>query len=150
MDIKTILWPTDLSPNSLKIAGHVKNLALKHDARVVLLFVGVDLCSYFPAYGNYPSADHLRDFQNWELEQARTRLNKVCEEKLGGCPMVEVKLLLGSDPAVEILKAIDDLKADLVVMTSRGHGFAELGGITKKVIKDAPVPVQVMNPEKIA
>jgi hypothetical protein len=32
MEIKTILWPTDLSANSLKAGPHVVALARKHDA----------------------------------------------------------------------------------------------------------------------
>ena len=69
MEIKTILWPTDLSENSLKAGNHVISLSEKYQAEVVLLYVSVDLCSFFPAYGNYPSVEHLNNFRDWELEK---------------------------------------------------------------------------------
>ena len=52
MEVRTILWPTDLSKNSIKAAKHVSSLALKYQAKVILLYVGVDLMSYFRAYGD--------------------------------------------------------------------------------------------------
>ena len=74
MEVRTILWPTDLSKNSIKAAKHVSSLALKYDAKVILLYVGVDLLSMFPAYGT-PSADQVQHFQKWELEQAMEFIN---------------------------------------------------------------------------
>ncbi len=52
MEVETILWPTDLSKNSLRAARHVESLAEKYQAKVVLLYVGVDLMTYFTAYGS--------------------------------------------------------------------------------------------------
>ena len=52
MEVRTILWPTDLSKNSIKAAKHVSSLALKYQAKVIVLYVGVDLLSYFRAYGD--------------------------------------------------------------------------------------------------
>ncbi|MFP5238816.1 MAG: universal stress protein, partial [Acidobacteriota bacterium] len=71
MEVRTILWPTDLSPGSLKASGHVLSLVEKYGALVVVMYVSVDLCSYFPAYGNYPSPDLIQEFQGWEVEQAK-------------------------------------------------------------------------------
>ena len=45
MEVRTILWPTDLSKNSIKAAKHVSSLANKYQAKVILLYVGVDLLS---------------------------------------------------------------------------------------------------------
>ena len=42
MEVRTILWPTDLSKNSIKAAKHVSSLAEKYQAKVILLYVGVD------------------------------------------------------------------------------------------------------------
>ncbi len=152
MEVRTILWPTDLSKNSIKAAKHVSSLAEKYQAKVILLYVGVDLMSYFPAYGNYPSEDQLEHFQNWELKQAKKHLETVCAKELKGCPNIEVKLVQG-DAATEILKAIKAAQADMVVLTSHGRGHedldqksADFGSVAKKVMANSPVPVHLVNP----
>ena len=70
MEVQTILWPTDLSKNSLKAAENVVSLADKYKARVIMLYVGTDLTAMDQAYG-YPSQEHLRHFQDWELQQGQ-------------------------------------------------------------------------------
>jgi nucleotide-binding universal stress UspA family protein len=152
MEVRTILWPTDLSKNSIKAAKQVSSLAEKYQAKVILLYVGVDLLSMFPAYGNYPSEDQLKHFQNWELNQAKKHLETVCAQELKACPNIDVRLVQG-DPATEILKAITDAQADLVVLTTHGRGHdeldqksAEFGSVAKKVMANSPVPVHLVNP----
>ena len=151
MEVRTILWPTDLSKNSIKAAKHVSSLALKYQAKNILLYVGVDLLSFFLAYGDR-SKDQLKHFQNWELKQAKKHLETVCEKELTACPNIEVKLIQG-DAASEILKTIKEAKADMVVMTSHGRGHEELdqksadfGSVAKKVMANSPVPVHLVNP----
>lgn len=152
MEVRTILWPTDLSKNSIKAAKHVSSLAEKYQAKVILLYVGVDLMSYFPAYGNYPSEDQLEHFQSWELKQAKKHLESVCAKELKACPNIEVKLVQG-DAATEILKAVKAAQADMVVLTSHGRGHedldqksADFGSVAKKVMANSPVPVHLVNP----
>ena len=154
MEVRTILWPTDLSGNSIKAAKQVSMLAEKFQAKVILLYVGVDLMSMFPAYGNYPSEDQLRHFQYWEKKQAKKHLESVCETELKACPNIDVHLVQG-DPATEILKSINQDKADLVVLTTHGRGHDELderspefGSVVKKVLASASVPVHLVNPYK--
>jgi len=151
MEVRTILWPTDLSKNSIKAAKHVSSLALKYDAKVILLYVGVDLLSYFRAYGD-PSKDQLEHFQNWELTQAKKQLETVCAEELKACPNIDVRLVQG-DAAAEILKMVKEVKADMVVLTSHGRGQEDLdqkssdfGSVAKKVLASSPVPVHLVNP----
>jgi nucleotide-binding universal stress UspA family protein len=151
MEVRTILWPTDLSKNSIKAAKHVSSLAEKYQAKVILLYVGVDLASYFRAYGD-PSKEQLSHFQDWELKQAKKHLEEVCSKELTACPNIEVKLVHG-DAASEILKTINTAKADMVVLTTHGRGQEELdqksadfGSVAKKVLANSPVPVHLVNP----
>ena len=151
MEVRTILWPTDLSKNSIKAAKHVSSLALKYDAKVILLYVGVDLMSMFPAYGT-PSGDQVQHFQKWELEQAKKHLEGVCAKELKACPNIDVRLVQG-DAAGEILKTIKEAKADMVVLTSHGRGHedldqksADFGSVAKKILANSPVPVHLVNP----
>lgn len=154
MEVHTILWPTDLSKNSIKAAKHVESLAERYQAKVVLLYVGVDLMSHFPAWGNYPSPEQLKHFQDWELKHARQQLEAVCDQELKACPKIELRLVQG-DPAREILKAVKAEKADMVVLTSHGRGHDELdqkssdfGSVAKKVLAKSPAPVHLVNPFK--
>jgi nucleotide-binding universal stress UspA family protein len=151
--VRTILWPTDLSKNSVKAAKHVESLAEKYQAKVIVLYVGVDLMSMFPAYGSYPSQEHLQHFQSWEMQNAKQQLEAVCDKELKACPSLEMRLVQG-DAAAEILKMIKEAQADLVVLTThgRGHGeeidqrSGEFGSVAKKVIANSPVPLHLVNP----
>ena len=147
MEVKTILWPTDLSENSKKAAKAVVSLAQKYGAEVKLMYVAADLCQYFPAYGNHPQPERVTEFLDWELEHAKKKLDTICETELDGCPMLSVKLVSG-DAATEILKAVKEEKADLVVLTRKGHGGPGLeggfGSVAEKVLKNSPVPVHVV------
>jgi len=150
MPIKTILWPTDLSSYSKQAIDEVISLSTLYDARVVILYSSVDLCTYFPAYGNYPSTDRLNDFRDWEVEKARNELNKLCDEKLRSCPLIQIRLAHG-DPAETILEYIKKEDADLVIISSHGLGQEKRGGsidaigsVADKVIKKSTVSVHVI------
>jgi nucleotide-binding universal stress UspA family protein len=149
MQIKKILWPTDLSETSLKAGAHVREIAQKHQAETVLLYVGVDLRNYFPAYGG-PGAEFIEDFENFECEQARKRLERLCRDKLDGCPLLHVEVATG-DPATVILDYIRNKSVDMVVMASHGRGQdaysapPRFGSVADRVVKESPVPVLVVN-----
>ena len=152
MEVHTILWPTDLSKNSLKAATHVSSLADKYQAKIILLYVGVDMASHLRAYGD-PSQTQVEHFQEWELTQARKQLESVCAKELQACPNIELKLVTG-DAATEIIKTIKEQKADMVVLTAHGRGSEELdqksvdfGSVARKVLANSPVPVQLVNPQ---
>jgi len=102
MEVRTILWPTDLSKNSIKAARHVASLALKYGAKIIVLYVGVDLLSYFRGLRR-PQQEQLEHFQGWELKEAKKHLETMCEQELKACPNIEVKLVQG-DAASEIFK----------------------------------------------
>jgi nucleotide-binding universal stress UspA family protein len=152
MEAHTILWPTDLSKNSLKAAKLVNSMAEKYQAKVVVLYVGVDLMNLLPYGGKYPSEEHLHHFQKWELDQAKKKLETVCDANLKACRLFNLKLVQG-DPASEILKAIKDEKADMVVLSTHGRSADDLdaaspefGSVARKVLAGSPVPVTLVNP----
>lgn len=121
MSVKTILWPTDLSRYSREAIDEVVLLSTLYQAKVIVLYSAIDLCSYFPAYGNYPDMDRLNDFRDWEIEKARKALNRLCEKELRDCPLIEIRLALG-DPVTNILSHIEKENADLVIISSHGLG----------------------------
>ena len=150
MEVRTILWPTDLSKNSLKAARHVVSLADKYKAKVILLYVGVDLMSHFGAYG-YPGEEHLKHFQDFELKQAKKQMETICDQDLKACPNVDIRLVQG-DAAQEIIKTAKEVTADLIVLTTHGRGHddldqksADFGSVAKKVLANSPVPVHLVS-----
>jgi nucleotide-binding universal stress UspA family protein len=152
MEVKTILWPTDLSKNSLKATRHVVSLADKYQARVIMLYVGTDLTTMLPYGGKYPSQEYLEHFQQWELDHVKKEMETVCGQDMRACPMLEVKLVQG-DPAEQILKAADEEKADMIVITTHGRGYGaldaktpEFGSVVAKVIRGAKMPIHLVNP----
>jgi nucleotide-binding universal stress UspA family protein len=152
--IKTILWPTDLSKNSLKAAKHVVSLAEKYQAKILMLYVGTDLTSFWGGYAHEPGEHHLKHFQEWEMKRAKDKMKTICETELQACPNLDIKLVQG-DAAAEILKAIQTENADLVVITTHGRGHDEIdqkspvfGSVAENIIRTSPVPVHLVNPYK--
>ena len=97
--IRTILWPTDLSKNSLKSAKHVVSLAEKYQAKIIMLYVATDLTSLYGGYAHSPGEHHLKHFQEWELKQAKSKMQQICETELKACPNMEIRLVQGTPPA---------------------------------------------------
>ncbi|MCF8061913.1 MAG: universal stress protein [Deltaproteobacteria bacterium] len=140
MEIKKILWPTDLSGNAGKAQGAVDSLAEKYQAEVHVLYVMEDPAIHEPWYGDF-DREHIEKIQAWEREQAKKRLDEVCDKALKGCSALFKEIALG-DPAEEILKVIERENVDLVVMTARGRtGSFPFGSVTEKVVKNASIPV---------
>ena len=152
MDVKTILWPTDLSRNSIKALDQASSLSEKYQAKIVVLYVGIDLKSYQPFWGNFPSPEVYDRFETWELGEAKQRLEKLCAEKLSNCPAYEIHVTVG-DPATEIVKLAEQAKADMIVMSSHGmtqcrleESGPEPTEVAMKVSRTSPVPVHLVNP----
>jgi nucleotide-binding universal stress UspA family protein len=150
MTTRKILWPVDMTENSLKISDYVADMAKKFDATIILLYVGLDLKANFPAYGNYPHPEHYKNFQEWEVRVTRERLDALCQQKLGGCPGIEVRMELGN-PAEKILEVADREQVDTIIMATNGFdpnaAAANIfGSVSQQVIRDAKVPIYVINP----
>jgi nucleotide-binding universal stress UspA family protein len=151
MQVRTILWPTDLSGPSLGTATQLRGLAGTLGARIVLLHVTVDPDQFFPAYGHGSQPQqtvHDMRFRVWEREEARQRLERICHEQLTGCGELEIRIEQG-DPAERILAAAAGGQVDLVVLTARAQrGQNERSvrtrGVIERVLDGSPAPVLVI------
>jgi nucleotide-binding universal stress UspA family protein len=151
MSTRSILWPVDTTEESLTIAGYVADMSRKFDARIIVLYVGLDLKANFPAYGNYPSPEVYKDFERWERKEARRRLEEVCARWLDGCPGMDVRVEMGN-PAEKILEVADKEGVSMIIMAT--HGFDSnaaaaniFGSVAQQVVRDAKVPLYVINPK---
>lgn len=147
MEIKKILWPTDLSENASQALPYVISLTQKYQAQLYLLYVTEDLSDHDRWWGEFDTS-HVTKLRDREMRGAEKRLEEVCQKELADCPYYQKRVVLG-DPAQEILKAIEEEDIDLVVMATHGlKGGFPFGSVTEKVVKNSPVPVFTVNPLK--
>jgi nucleotide-binding universal stress UspA family protein len=147
LKVDRILFPCDLTENSLKVLPHVLTMADKYGSKIFLLYVD-ELHEWGGHFIPHPSLDALRD---QALDVAGKLMNKMCEEKLQGCPHFEKRLISG-DAATEILKFIESERIDLVIMGTHGRKGMEhtiFGSVAENVVKRSPVPVLVVNPHTV-
>ncbi len=148
MEIKKILWPTDVSENAALAMPLVQSLSEKYQAEVHVLYVIEGMGPFGAWYGDFDRS-HAEKIQQMEREAAERELEDICSKNLQGCPLYIRHIAVG-EPAGEILKTVEREKMDLVVMASRGRrGRFLFGSVTERVVKHSPVPVlTVPVPEK--
>ena len=143
--IDKILFPSELREYSLKILPYVISMSEKYNSTIYLLHVIDDISKWGGFYLPHISLDL---YQKEAMEAAEKFMDKVCERQMKGCPNFERRILSG-DAAAEILKTIDSEAIDLVIMGTHGYKGLEhaiFGSIARKVLKNSPVPVMVVNP----
>jgi nucleotide-binding universal stress UspA family protein len=140
MEIKKILWPTDLSGRAKHALNYVRSLTERYGAEIHVLYVITDLAHHRGLYGNFEQ-DHIDKIIVWENKKANERLETICTQELNGCPLY-VKHVAVGDPAQEIIKHTLKENIDMVVLATRGTGgHFQFGGVAEKVVKHSPVPV---------
>lgn len=147
MRIKKIAWPTDLSEAAAKAQPFVTSISETYGAEVHLIYVASDLIHFETYWGSGLDPKHAREMQQYEMNQAEKRLLELCRHHLHGCPRYEIHVVVG-DPGTEILKLVEAIEADLVILSTRGmRSLFPFGSVAEKVIKGSPVPVLTINPD---
>lgn len=145
--MKRILFPVDLTENSEKLVPYVITMAEKFDAAVHVLFV-VRIFQYFTDL--YVAPPSISVFENELVEGARRKMEEFTATHFGMLPQAQSEVLLG-DPSDMILGYIDEHHIDLVVMGTHGRKGLDrvlFGSVAERVIKNANIPVLVVNPYK--
>jgi len=148
MDIlNKIVVPVDFLGNTDQLVKYASKLARKFEAELYLVHVipmgyslGADMVVRYSAI--------KEDEYKSSIEQTMQRL--VSDTGRDGV-QCQGKVLIG-DPAEEIVQHIDDVEADLVVISTHGSKGLEkilLGSVTSRVVKHANCPVLSMNPHKM-
>jgi len=134
LDIKTILHPTDFSPDSRCAFDLACAVARDHRSRIIVLHVAG------PSVPGYGEAALLFDP---EATYAALR-DQLGEVKADNCTLeVEHRFTIG-DPASEIVRVAEEAPADLIVMGTRGRtGLSRIvmGSVAEHVLRRAPCPV---------
>jgi universal stress protein A len=146
--IKTILVPTDFSPNSLGALQYAEALARRFGAAVHLLHVcqpaTLTAATVEAALIALPDADaESRSAAAAEMEKVRALIADV---------PVTTEIDLGS-PAPCIVAAAVEHAADLIVMGTHGRGpllHMMLGSVAERVVRAAPCPVLTIRAPRTA
>ena len=147
-----VLVATDGSEQSLKAARYLRNLLDPASVEKVSVIAVVRPLAAVPFASDFGEEEHAA--QQAEVNPvglsfqraAREAVDRVAAELRDMTPNVETTVRAGT-PADQIIRAADDLEADLIVIGGRGKGAMEaivLGSVAYRVLHHAPCPVLVM------
>jgi nucleotide-binding universal stress UspA family protein len=145
MQFHTILFATDLSPESRRGFDMACELARDHDARLVVLHVvppGSYAVETIAMLGQNGSPTDFDDGLRSDLRHFQTDDAK---------PNIEYRLAKG-DPGEVILQVANDTACDMIVLTrheSSGLGRLLLGSVVEHVMRHASCPVLVTRPSSL-
>ncbi len=128
-----ILCPVDFDDNSTEALRLARRLALRDEGKLYVLHV---VPPTDPLVVSAPLVAQQRE------SDARTGLKRTSENELKG--VEHETLLRHGHPAEEVVKAAQELKADLVVMAThgrRGLSHLVLGSVAEKVVRESTAPV---------
>jgi nucleotide-binding universal stress UspA family protein len=136
-----LLLPLDFSNASLRVNHQAAFLAQHFHSEIILLHVLAPLS--YPA-GVLERGDEItgQDLHAEVVKRAQNELDQSFRPEPAG--IVVKRLLLRGDPAREIARTALDEKADLIVMSTHGHGVLYrflLGSVAAKVLHNSDCPV---------
>ena len=147
-DIKKILVGIDFSTQSKQTFLYASSLADKTGAKMIVLSVinqrDIDAASVYSRLVG-KTAISVEEFTKQEIERRKTRVDQVLKE-IGLADIERKTIIKVGHPYEEILKAINELDIDLVVMGTRGETAHDkysilTGSVAERVFKHSPVPV---------
>jgi len=155
-EIQRILYTTDLSDNSVYAFRYAINSAKKHDAKIIILHVLEELPSFAQVMiQNYFDEEQQKKISEESIahtmDRISKRLNVFCHKELENDPesmdRIESIEICKGYPPNEILKKVDELECDAIVMGTHGKGIIRhtyLGSMTKKVLRRVRKPVFII------
>ena len=141
---KKILIPIDMSLYSLAGVEYGQEIANLFEAEVVLLLVDDEEM----VFGSIVH-DERREKTRHELILHAVQNLLVNHDLVLRNLRIEVRT---GSPAVEIVRAADELQADLIVLSTHGRtglNHVLVGSVAEKVVRCAKCPVLTVKPEEI-
>ena len=134
--------PTDFSPSSKKSVDYAVQLARRLGAKLTLLHVVPE-----PTALDYSMEGISRqEIEGWEAE-AEKKLTQELARVQAEYADVETMRVTALHPRDQILRAANDLSADLLVISTHGYrGWKHFlfGSDAEKIVEQAPCPVVVV------
>ncbi|MBA3390554.1 MAG: universal stress protein [Actinomycetota bacterium] len=146
-----VLVATDGSEQSLKAARYLRSLLDPASLEKVSIIAVVRPLAAVPFASDFGEEAHAAhqaevDPAGYSFQQAaRKAVDRVAEELREMTTNVDTMVRAGT-PADQIVRAADELEADLIVIGGRGKGAMEaivLGSVAYRVLHHAPCPVLV-------
>jgi len=156
MDIKKILYATDLSYNSVNAFDYAISLAIKFDAEITILHVmdeieGTSLNMVSLYLREARMEENLQKKRSRIREEIKEHLNGFIDRKAADNPEIANRItsieICKGYPAEEIIKKADDFHCDVIVMGTHGKGIvsqAFFGSVAKKVLRRIRKPVFIV------
>ncbi len=151
--IKKLIYATDLSPDGPQIFRYAVALAKQHEAKIILLHalepLGPTAASLVRNVVPTETLERLeREGLSKVREQIQERLQRFCDEVLGGKTHVEdlveeIRIVEGP-PATVIVEQAQAEGADMIIMGMHGYTALErmlLGSVANKVVQQCRIPV---------
>lgn len=153
---KSILYATDLTPNSEYAFKHAVMMARRSKAKIHILHVVPEIDAGFRSYVSaVMGSGNLESFEDQHEQQARNDLKKRLEtfahEELEDHPedlknIADIEVVHGHAVS-EILLAAERSDAEVIVMGTHGKGtkgHTFLGSVAEKVLHKSRIPVFVI------
>ena len=145
MEIRKILFPTDISEGSAHAVPFVADLTKHYGARLYIIHVVYDIARVTGWHIPHVSMDEMyRDIET----NAMKEIEKCCIEELRGYKDIEYKVIKGV-PHEEILKFAEENHIDMIIMgthSRKGLDRVFFGSTAEKVVRNAKCPVLTVGP----
>jgi nucleotide-binding universal stress UspA family protein len=144
LTLRTILHPTDFSPNADCAFRLACALARAYGSRLLVLHVGRHPVITQTEGGDPRGPQRYREDLTAQLLRLRAEHPTIA---------IETLLKFSRDPAGEIVQAARQCQADLIVLGTHGRaclGWPPLGGVAEQVLRNAPCPVVTVKTSAVA
>ena len=165
VEIKKILYTTDLSESALHAFAYAVSLANQYDAGITILNVLIEDPDIESKVAPYIGDDEWEEIKKRHYQEAREALigkkrdnvairevlesfsEKVKIEADSQAFVTDEIIVERGNPVDKILEVADSRNCDLIVMGSHGHGVIEdalFGSTARKVVRRSTKPVLVI------
>ena len=166
VDVKKILYATDLSENARYAFAYAMSLADLYDAAITMIHVLPEVPELLDqSVIGYISAERWEEIKSQQLDEAKEALigkkrehlaikealhqfsEDVKEQQAGAGFTTDEIIVERGNPVEEIIKNAEERNCDLVVMGTHGQGTladAMLGSTARRVIRRSKMPVLVV------
>lgn len=145
MSIRKILVAVDGSNPSFNAGAYAIDLAKKHDAELIVLYI----VSLVPSSQfEYANIGRMKEIETIEMEKAEQEVDKVKQKAIEKKVSVKTAVLIKYTKVVkEIVEYAEQMKIDMIVIGSRGMtGLKKmlLGSVASGVVTYSHCPVLVV------
>jgi len=166
VEVKKILYATDLSENARYAFAYAVSLADLYGAKIALLHVLPETSELMDKHViGYIDADRWEEIKAQHFEEAKEALigkrkghlaikdvlhqfsEKVKEGQEGEGFITDDIIVERGNPVEQILKYAQERSCDLIVMGTHGHGTLEdvmLGSTARRIVRRSKIPVLVV------